>query len=84
MGKNGAKLVNLAETLLKAGVPRVLIDFGAEFDRWRAASTVGGCSSCETRGRCSALYPKDALEHLFRVLTGREIQTFCRGVVELW
>jgi hypothetical protein len=34
----GAKLANLVETLTKAGVPRVVTDLTAEFDRWRAAS----------------------------------------------
>jgi hypothetical protein len=34
----GAKLADLVDTLTKAGVPRVVTDLTAEFDRWRAAS----------------------------------------------
>jgi TIR domain len=34
----GAKLAVLVDTLTKAGVPRVVTDLTAEFDRWRAAS----------------------------------------------
>ncbi|WP_298257250.1 toll/interleukin-1 receptor domain-containing protein [Bradyrhizobium sp.] len=34
----GAKLVDLVEPLTKAGVPRVVTDLTAEFDRWRQAS----------------------------------------------
>jgi hypothetical protein len=34
----GAKLADLVDTLRKAGVPRVVTDLAAEFDRWRAAS----------------------------------------------
>jgi hypothetical protein len=34
----GAKLIDLVDTLKKAGVPRVVTDLTAEFDRWRAAS----------------------------------------------
>lgn len=34
----GAKLVELVDTLMKVGVPRVVTDLTAEFDRWRAAS----------------------------------------------
>jgi hypothetical protein len=34
----GAKLAVLVDTLTKAGVPRVVTDLSAEFDRWRQAS----------------------------------------------
>ncbi|OSI24808.1 TIR domain-containing protein [Bradyrhizobium canariense] len=34
----GAKLADLVDTLTKAGVPRVVTDLTAEFDRWRQAS----------------------------------------------
>jgi hypothetical protein len=34
----GAKLGDLVDTLTKAGVPRIVTDLTAEFDRWRAAS----------------------------------------------
>jgi hypothetical protein len=34
----GARLADLVDTLAKAGVPRVVTDLTAEFDRWRAAS----------------------------------------------
>jgi hypothetical protein len=34
----GAKLADLVDSLMKAGVPRVVTDLTAEFDRWRAAS----------------------------------------------
>ncbi len=34
----GAKLADLVDTLTKAGVPRVVTDLTAEFNRWRAAS----------------------------------------------
>jgi TIR domain len=34
----GAKLGDLVDTLTKAGVPRVVTDLTAEFDRWRQAS----------------------------------------------
>jgi TIR domain len=34
----GAKLADLVDTLMKAGVPRAVTDLTAEFDRWRAAS----------------------------------------------
>jgi hypothetical protein len=34
----GAKLSDLIDTLARAGVPRVVTDLTAEFDRWRAAS----------------------------------------------
>lgn len=34
----GAKLADLVDTLTKAGVPRLVTDLTAEFDRWRAAS----------------------------------------------
>lgn len=34
----GAKLADLVDTLTNAGVPRVVTDLTAEFDRWRAAS----------------------------------------------
>jgi len=34
----GAKLADLVDTLTKTGVPRVVTDLTAEFDRWRAAS----------------------------------------------
>jgi hypothetical protein len=34
----GGKLVDLVDTLTKAGVPRVVTDLTAEFDRWRQAS----------------------------------------------
>jgi hypothetical protein len=34
----GAKLAELVDTLMKAGVPRTVTDLSAEFDRWRQAS----------------------------------------------
>jgi hypothetical protein len=45
----GAKLADLVDTLTKAGVPRVVTDLTAEFDRWQAghdhasATKIGHC-----------------------------------------
>jgi hypothetical protein len=63
----GAKLADLVDTLTKAGVPRVVTDLTAEFDRWRAASVRSDVVVEHRESACNQKPPKQ----LYRVLRKR-------------